>query len=419
MSAQTKILWLSHLIPYPPKGGVLQRSYNLLKQCCEGNQVHLVAFIQRELIETNFTDYAEGLSISQKRLEEFCTSVTFFDIPQERRVFGKYLTGLKGLVTKGGYTIEWLKSRQFDHYIQSLRQEFDLIHFDTISLAPYLADFENIKTVLDHHNIESHMLVRRARNSDSLISRVYYHSEGIKLRAYEKSVCPDFDLNITCSELDSSRLKDLAQCPRVECIPNGVDTEYFKSTRNRSTGVGTPIKLIFAGRLDAYTNQKAAMYIAFTLWPELKRRRDDIEFYLIGAHPPKDIVSAYASDRRFHITGFVDDIRTYLDEADIYICPITDGGGTKLKILDALAMGIPIIAHPVASEGIDTNNEKTILFAEDSSQYLSCIDTLSNKPELYGSIAMESRKLIHDRYSFNKIGERLRNLYASLAHQEN
>ena len=171
-----KILWLSHLIPYPPKAGVLIRSYNLLRQVAAQNDVVLAAFSQRALMGSFFDDIDEGVAVATPELESFCTDVCFFDIPTEKLSYGQAISAAKSLFTKDCYTINWLKSREYSDFLRSRVESgrFDLALFDTISLAPFLDDVRGVPTVLDHHNIESHMMLRRAeRENNWLRSEAY------------------------------------------------------------------------------------------------------------------------------------------------------------------------------------------------------------------------------------------------------
>ncbi|MDT8283261.1 MAG: hypothetical protein RQ982_10715, partial [Gammaproteobacteria bacterium] len=187
-----KILWLSHLIPYPPKGGVLQRSYNLVKEISKHHELTLIAFTQSDLLKTMFPTEQDGLKESQQHLGDFCKHVEFIDIPCESSRFGKYQLALKSLFTTDPYTINWLKSDTMRSAIRNIKNtgNFDLIHFDTISLAPYIDEFPDTPKALDHHNIESHMMLRRAEQENNLLKRFYYHLEGKKLLNYEKKICP-------------------------------------------------------------------------------------------------------------------------------------------------------------------------------------------------------------------------------------
>lgn len=407
-----KILWLSHLVPYPPKGGVLQRSYNLLREVSRDHEVYLLAFVQSELIQRMFPDLARGKEEALAALQSFCSRVQFIPIPSEEKPYGKHRLAIRSLFTRDPYAINWLKSNLMCRAAQEWENEFnfDVVHFDTISLAPNIKYFKNTKSVLDHHNIESHMMLRRAALESNWLKKFYFYQEGLKLRQYEKHTCFMFDRHITCSHLDSERLRDIDASLSVEEIPNGVDVVYFSPMNTPEL----PRNLVFAGGLSWYPNQKAMLFFAQKVWPLLKHQFPDVSMDVIGQNPPKALLELAASDSAFRVHGFVDDVRPYLDRAAIYICPITDGGGTKLKILDALSMGKAIIADPIACEGIEVENGKNVLFSTSIEDYVENIKHLFENPDLRKTLGISARQLATEQYAFSNIGKKLSCIYESL-----
>jgi len=408
------ILWLSHLAPYPPKGGVLQRAYNLIHELAHYHTVDLIAFNQQDLMAPFFGNMAEALDIARKELGTFCRHIKFIPIDCDRTSYGKYLLALKSLVSKDPYTINWLKSRVFSEQLKIFlsMHEYDLIHFDTISLIPYLKYVTDKPVVLDHHNIESHMLLRRADNEKNNLKQWYFKQEGRRLETIEKRVCPQLSLNITCSEIDRDRLISLTGNSRVEEVPNGVDTDYFQS----DDSIQQQQSLIFAGTLSWYPNIEAIRFIAYEIWPRIRDTLPDVTIDIIGAHPPQDIERVGKSDERFHVHGFVDDVRPFLDKAAVYVCPIKDGGGTKLKILDALAMKKAVVAHPVACEGIHVQEGKHVLFADNTDQYVCHIKQLLKDEGLRYRLGNNARQLIEQEYTYSLIGKNLSALYEDCVH---
>ena len=220
-----KILWLSHLVPYPPKGGVLQRSYHLLNQLTRHHEVDLLALNQRSLLAPLFPSFEEGTELAQEILGDICRQLRFHPVAVDEARFGKYLCALSSLVRPAPYTINWLQSAAFAKSVEEYTRttQYDIIHFDTISLTPYLDNIvqQPKALVLDHHNIESHMLLRRAEKEANPIKKLYYYQEGRRLEAYERKHCPRYDLHITCSELDSKRLGSIAGKAKL------LDTIFF------------------------------------------------------------------------------------------------------------------------------------------------------------------------------------------------
>lgn len=403
-----KVLWLSHLVPYPPKGGVLQRAYHLLHEISKYHEVDLLAFHQPSLMRPLVSSMEVGLRESEEVLGEFCGKVKYVAIESDSQILGSYRLALKSLVTEP-YNINWLKSSVFTKALLEMLQaeEYDLVHMDTISLIPYYSHVQHIPTVLDHHNIESHMLLRRADNENNLLKKWYFRQEGLRLEKFEKQFCAQVSLNITCSEVDRQRLQEIVPSSWVEEVPNGVDVDYFKPDRSASQGK----KLVFIGTLNWYPNIEAVRFLAHELWPVLKPAVPGISVDIIGAEPPEDIVRLSEKDKDFRVHGFVDDILPYMDKAAIYVCPIMDGGGTKLKVLDALAMEKALVAHEVACEGISLQDKKNVIFAQSVDEYVDAILLLLDDDELRQTMGRQARKLMEDKYAYAKVGANLSDLY--------
>ncbi|HFD31224.1 MAG TPA: glycosyltransferase [Gammaproteobacteria bacterium] len=404
------VLWLTHLIPFPPKGGVLQRSYNLLYQVSKRNDVHVIGFYQKSLhpTEASRLDAINALS-------EFCTVHSFYAINSDISSKAKYISAIKSLLSSSAYSLDWLRNRMLPIELNEIisKNDIDTVHFDTISLAiflPYIAD-KSIKLVLNHHNIESNMMQRRAEQEKNLAKKVYYYLEGKRIEEYEKKVCHLFDLNITCSELDSRRLLAINKgIQKISSIPNGVDIEYFKPK-----GLDTEAcSLIFAGGLSWYPNIDAIKFFLYKVWPTLSTISKDVTFTIVGRNPPAWLKDIANKDKRITVTGFVDDVRPYIEKASLYVCPIKDGGGTKLKILDALAMHKTIIADKISCEGIDVTEGRDIVFAQSPQEYIDQILYYLTSPDERRKIGYNARELIEKKYNYTKIGMKYNDLLGNL-----
>ncbi len=401
------ILWLSHFVPYPPKGGSLQRSYNLIYQLAKKNSVWLISLNQSALLSDE-----KLIDDAKNNLLSFLKKVSIYDINTDKGTINKYLLAIRSLVSLEPYFVKWLENTEFLHSIQDclVNNDIDLIHVDTIGLIKYLPESNEFKKVLNHHNIESNMLFRRAEKEKNIIKKVYYFIEGWKIQRLEEKYCKLFNLNITCSDLDSDRLRNIAYDVAVTEIPNGVDTQYFKPDHS-SEQMNT---LIFAGGLSWYPNIAAMDFFLNKVWPELKKHAPDLIFYIIGRNPPAWIIEKSKNDTSLIITGFVDDVREYINKASIYVCPINDGGGTRLKILDALAMEKALVAHPIACEGIRVVNNETVVFSESVQEYVTQIINLLGNVELRKKLGVSGRELIQNEYSYDKIGAKLNEKYKAL-----
>ena len=288
--------------------------------------------------------------------------------------------------------------------------KIDLVHFDTISLAPFSSIIGECKKVLNHHNIESTMMIRRAESEPNIFKKAYMYLEGYKIRSYEKHICENINVNITCSSQETERLLKQSSQLRTEEIPNGVDLDYFYPLNMKKI----EHSLIFAGGMNWYPNRNAMLFFVDKVWPLLKKEIPDINMTIVGQDPPQKLTDVAPNDNNFKVTGYVDDVRPYIDQATVFICPIRDGGGTKLKILDALAMGKAIVADPISCEGIDVVDGESVLLAETPDEYVDCVKRLFDDAALLQKLGNNGRKLILDKYSFINIGKKLSDLYESI-----
>jgi glycosyltransferase involved in cell wall biosynthesis len=400
-----KILWLSHVIPYPPKAGVLSRAYHLLRAVATSNDLDLVAFIQEPLLKTFYPSVDDALRDCRKELTSLCRSVTFLPIEKLSRPCGKQLTAFTSLFTPNGYMARWLEGQHARAVLRRLAQEstYDFAHLDCISLACYRSLLGAIPATLGHHNAESHMLLRRATTESNPLRSWYFRQEGRRLSRYESRQSDLFAAQITCSDLDTARLQHLMPTAHFITIPNGVDVEYFRP-------IGLPPKsksFIFVSSMNWYPNVDAALFLLKEIWPAISRRIPDAKLDIIGSSAPQSVIEAAQSINGVTLHGYVPDIRPIVDLASLYICPVRDGGGTKLKVLDAFAMGKCVIAHPVACEGLNVEPGRNVVFATDPEEFASRAQELTKNPGLRAQIGAAARELAAGSYSFDAIGREL------------
>lgn len=404
-----KILWLSHFAPYPPKGGASQRSYNMLKQLSKYADVSLLSLAPYSKIASFFNNYEAGMEEIEHELGKYCDEIRLIPHGRHKRQTAKTLNALKSLVRNDSYDVVCLESKELEKSLTKALAEnnYDAIHLDTIGLWPYVANLD-IPLILNHHNIESQMLQRRASKTSWPLSQ-YIRSQESKLQKLEIQAGAKARINVTCSRDDGQRLSEIG-IDNVAEIPNGVDLSYF-SRRQNYQATESGIDLIFAGGLEWYPNRDAMIFFAKKVWPQLKAKPQAATMTVVGRGSIPLLNDIAATDSSFKVAGFVPDVRTYLEQASIYVCPIRDGGGTKLKVLDALGMGIPLIAHPIACEGINVRNGEHVIFAETPKQFCDAILSLSAAPELKMKLSANGRQLIEEQYCYNKIGEKMAKVY--------
>lgn len=399
------VLWLSHFVPFPPAGGALQRCYHLLQHAARRHDVHLVALNQPRLLATG----AE-LHEARGKLAEWCASTSIVGLPSEQSRLHRSMTRLRAVLGPDPYDVVWLRSRSFQ---DAVAQAFatrapDLVHVDTIGLWQYVPTGSRVPIVLGHHNIESELVSRRAAVAHPLLS-VLLRRDAAKLRALERQAAAQASINIVVSANDAHYLHKFVPIAKIHLVDNGVDTTYWQPRRDESTTVPT---LIFAGTLGWYPNRDAVQFLLKEIWPALLAKRPDHRLLLVGRDPPDSLMRA-AMDTRVQVTGAVADVRPYMAAATIYVCPIRIGGGTRLKVLDALAMAKPLIATAAAVEGLDVVPNEHYLPAESVQEFVTQIRRLEDDPSLAARIGEAGHRRIVERYDWSIIGPQLDEAYSA------
>lgn len=409
-----KVLWLSHLVPYPPKGGVLQRSYNLLRELAKYHDVYLLALVQPDLAQSQNKTLSDQLIEAHDDLSRFCREVEFVKLPHLEKPNWKHKEALRALLFCKSYSINWLRSESGKQLARKWHEQhnFDLIHCDTISLISIVPWAPQNKLIVNHHNVESHMMLRRAKKENNPLKKAYFYQEAMKIYFYEKKWCSRAALNLTCSELDAIRLQEITSTDKTQVVENGVDLDYF-----------TPVKLserksdslIFAGGLGWYPNLDAMRHFSKDIWPEVLTRNPRVTMNLVGRG--KDVELQQTATRHpesFILHGFVDDVRPYLSSASVYVCPIRDGGGTKLKMLDAMAMKCAIVAYPEASEGIAAQDRKHLRIVYSAKEMIDTTLELLKDQKQREDLGDAARELIEKKYSFTSIGQKMAATYSRI-----
>lgn len=402
------VLWLSHNVPYPPIGGVLQRSYNLLQQLGSRHRVYLVALNQRAILPAE-----KDIEEARVALESVCAHVDIVPIPSDASRHAWYRLVISSFITRTAYNVNWLRSTVMHRKIAAImeRVRFDVIHYDTIGLMEYFGHARGCATILNHHNIESAMLVRRAEMEANPLKKIYFRREGSVLESLERLYGPQVDVNLTVSRLDAVRLQAISPAAAIEVCENGTDPGYFQpDVMSRAE----PGHLLFVGGMRWYPNRDAMLYFCREVWPRCVAQMPSLELTIAGAHPPAELRQMAGADNRIRVQGYVDDVRPYFDRADIFICPIRDGGGTRLKVLDAMAMGKAIVSTSIGCEGLDVVHGEHVLIADTPEDFATCVGRLLSQPALKADLGARARKLVHEKYSWDVIGRRLMAVYERL-----
>jgi glycosyltransferase involved in cell wall biosynthesis len=396
-----RVLWLSHFLPHPPTGhGALQRSHNLLVEAGRRHEVHLVS-----LAVPGAHQSVDAREASVQALRQAVASVHVTPLPGDSSGARRAGAVVSSAVSAPSY---W--DRLFD--VPALRRHlgtlstgaFDLVHVDIVFLTGLLRALPPLPLALNHHNIESHLLRRRAASGSGLLRRWYFDRQAGMVEEAERTWGRRAGVNLVVSALDGVRLQELSGDVAVAEVPNGVDLEFFRPSPSVAP---KPWHMVFAGGMDWFPNREAMVYLAREIWPALRADNARRQMTVVGRHPPDELVAVARADSSLRVTGFVDDVRPYLTEAPIYLCPIRTGGGTRLKILDALSMSRALVSTDLGVEGLGLEDGVHYLRANTPGEFVHQLRLLESDDALRQRLANAGRAFVEAHYSWHRIAQAL------------
>lgn len=257
---------------------------------------------------------------------------------------------------------------------------------------------EGIPVVLDAHNVEHEIITRLAGLEPSIARQVYSRVNAAKLRREETALMASVDGVAVTSERDAQILQGLIPERRFDVVPNGVDSRAFTPGHDE----GQAAKLLFYGALDYFPNQDAVSHFASEIWPMIRRDHPEAKFEVVGRRAPAEF-GALAKEAGFMITGFVEDIRGSVAAASVVVVPLRAGSGTRLKVLEAMAMAKPVVSTSLGVEGLEVVDGQHVLLADDPRQFANAVSRLLRSPEERRRIGTAARQLAVERYDWREI----------------
>lgn len=303
--------------------------------------------------------------------------------------------------------------------LQALRQvlstsSYDVVHFDSIHMIRYTDVLGGLPIVYNWHNIESEAMQRYSATVGSSARRWYAQQTARKLAKLERGILDTACGHVVCSEREREQLLQLQPRARIAVVENGVDVSYFSGS-----GALTPpppvtgtARLVFVGSMDYFPNVDAATSFVEHIWPRLRLAYPELQLLIVGAKPTAEVLALNGRDGII-VTGTVDDVRPYYGGATAAVVPLRTGGGTRLKILEAMAAGVPVISTPIGAEGLAVTPDHDILLAgpEQADVWLKHLQTLSGAGPQRRQLVANAFDLVERRYDWAQLGRQLGRSY--------
>lgn len=386
------VIFLAHRIPFPPEKGDKIRSFHLLEGLSRRYRVHLGAFI----------DYPEDWQ-HQDKVAQWCASSCFVKLdPRLAR-----WRSVAGLFTGEPLTFAYYRSHRLMRWVKQVMAKHDIQALIAFSgcMAQYAMPYPKVRRVLDLVDIDSEKWHQYSRTTHGPFRWLYYR-ECRSLRQSEIRLARTFDRTVLISrqEADLLRLDMGRESSRVLEITNGVNTHYFDPSLSYPDPYSSdpsvkPSVGVFTGAMDYRPNVDAILWFAANVWPEIRVRRPDAQLWVVGSNPVKSVRALSSRQTGIFVTGYVPDVRPYLRYAKVAVAPLRIARGLQNKVLEALAMELPVVATPQAWEGIELDlSLRRIGESTESAEAMAHMVSAYLEGECCSNA--EGRRFISERYNW-------------------
>lgn len=389
-----RILWLKTELLHPiDKGGKI-RTYNMLREL---KREHEITYLT---LDDGSDETARSLAA------EYCHDLV--RIPHRTRPKfspGFYAELATNLVSPLPYFMKKYESAEMRRAIGELARanRFDVIVCDFLQPSINLPDNLPVGLVLFQHNVEAMIWKRHYEVQANPIKKAYLKKQWHKAVAYERTASRRFDLVVAVSKDDADSIRREYEVENVVDIPTGVDIDYFQPAAD---AVVRPNSLVFTGSMDWLPNEDAMQYFTKEILPLIKERIPDLLLTIVGRDPYPSLVELSKRDPTVVVTGRVADVRSYIESASVFIVPLRIGGGTRLKIYEAMAMERPVVSTSIGAEGLPLKSGEQILIADTPAAFANSVISLLADPQGAKELGRRAANAVREQFGWARVTER-------------
>ncbi len=395
MSQRLNILWLKTGPLHPLDTGGKIRTYNMLREL---KKKHEITFLALCSPDTNKTAQSDAGEFSHRQIW-----IPWKETPKRSLRFFLNLAG--NLFASGPYVIQKYFSRAMSGKIRELDAsgQFDLIVCDFLTPAVNLfaRNHKNkTPTLLFQHNVESLIWKRLFENGGGFLKRAYFKIQWKRMEKFERETCARCNAVVGVSEDDCKILQAQFNLKNIlGAVPTGVDLSFFSPPIHPRKSCS----LVFLGSMDWMPNIDAICYFAETIFPKIKKEFPASTLRVVGRNPVPRVKNLEKAHTGISVTGTVADVRPYLAEAEVMIVPLRVGGGTRIKIYEGMATGIPIVSSTIGAEGLPVAHGENIFLADSPEDFAQQICQLFANPRLGKSVGHNGRTLVQRQFGWESV----------------
>jgi len=388
------ILWLKTELLHPLDKGGRIRTYHMLREL---TREHRVTYLTLD----DGSSSADAIAAA----EEYCSSLLRVLFRTSRKGSpGFYWELVRNLASPLPYAVWKYRSpameRQITRTIQ--RDAIDLVVCDFLFPAVNVPDSLPVPTVLFQHNVESMIWQRHAAVASRRLRRAYLQQQWHRMFTYERAQCLRFDHVVAVSPEDTAWFAGEYGVRGVSHVPTGVDTDYFRPTAGAESD---PHGVLFTGSMDWMPNEDAVKDFVESVLPRVEARVPEVTFRIVGRNPTAGVRALAERHRRVMVTGTVPDVRPYLEQARVFVVPLRVGGGTRLKIFEAMAMEKAIVTTSVGAEGLPVQDSEHLLICDTPEAFAEGVTRLLQDPGYAMALGRRAAALVRAEFGWRRAAE--------------
>lgn len=397
------ILWLKTELLHPIDKGGRIRTY------------HMLAAMRREHRVT-YLSLSDGTETESdvRRAAEYCD--TLVRVPYHapaKRTAAFYRDLARNVASPLPYAISRYRSAEMRRRIVELVRDakVDLVVCDFLTPAVNVPEGLGVRTALFQHNVEAMIWERHAEVARNPVARAYMADQARRMRRFEGEACRRFDHVVAVSEQDAGVLRARYGVGEVSAVPTGVDTSYFRPTGLARDGRD----IVFVGSMDWMPNDDAAVFFVERILPEIRRSVADATFTIVGRNPTPRVRELAERVAGVRVTGTVADVRPHLERAAAVVVPLRVGGGTRLKIYEAMAMERPVVSTTIGAEGLPVSHGEHILLADDPARFAGEVVSLLQSPARGDRLGAAAAAYVRSEFGWDRVAARFADVCAGVS----
>jgi len=390
-----KIIWLKTELLHPVDKGGKIRTYQMLKELKAKHHITYLCF-----------DETSASAAEQEQALEYCHELICLPYKTNTKFSTAFYVDLAlNVITSLPYFIKKYESREMQQKLKELisTREADLLVCDFLVSSVNVPPDLPCVTVLFQHNVEEIIWKRYSEVQENKLKKAYLYDQWRKTRAYERATCRQFDQVIAVSREDRAIMQHDYGVMNIDDVPTGVDTEFF---RRSGKEVEDPHNIVFTGSMDWLPNEDAIRYFTEQVMPLVKRVIPNLTLTVVGRNPYPGLLELSKRDPSIVVTGRVEDVRPFMERAAVYVVPLRIGGGTRLKIFEAMAMEKPIVSTSVGAEGLPVKHGEELLLADTPESFAESLIQLLSDTTLAKDLGQRAAKTVRDQFGWKSVADR-------------